>query len=90
MLASLGRILVASLVMGATAVSVDRATNALLPGQGLAPQIARLTITIGCSLLILAAASWVLRIRELVDVLTLMKRAVRQSPPTDHHPSETS
>jgi putative peptidoglycan lipid II flippase len=76
MLASLGRTLVATLVMGATAVAVDHATNVLISGERLWLQIARLTITIGCSLLVLAAAAWVLRIRELIDLLALLRRVL--------------
>jgi putative peptidoglycan lipid II flippase len=78
MLASLGRILVASIAMGATAIAVDHATSALIPGQRLAPQVARLAITIGSSLLVLAAAAWLLRIREFLEVLALARRIAGQ------------
>jgi putative peptidoglycan lipid II flippase len=74
MLSSLGRVAVASIVMGATVVMVDRATNALLPGDRLVAQIVRLVITIGCSLMMLAASAWVLRIREFEAALALGTR----------------
>jgi putative peptidoglycan lipid II flippase len=54
-LASLGRILIASAVMGAIALAMDRATSAWIPGAQLTAQIVRLIITIGCSLVVLAA-----------------------------------
>jgi putative peptidoglycan lipid II flippase len=68
-LASVGRILMASAVMGATALAMDRATSALLPGAQLGLQVGRLVITIGCSMVVLAAAAWALRIREFTEAV---------------------
>jgi len=68
-LASLGRILIASAVMGAIALAMDRATSAWIPGAQLTAQIVRLIITIGCSLVVLAAGAWVLRIREFTEAV---------------------
>jgi putative peptidoglycan lipid II flippase len=73
-LASVGRILVASAVMGATAFAMERATSALIPGMQLGLQVGRLVITIGCSLVVLAAAAWALRIREFTEAVALMTR----------------
>jgi putative peptidoglycan lipid II flippase len=88
-LASLARILIASAAMGATAVLIDGAVSALIPGAQLAPQVARLAITIGCSLLVLAAAAWALRIREFTEAMALATR-LRRPPSTDHDPADAS
>jgi putative peptidoglycan lipid II flippase len=85
-LASVGRILIASAVMGAAALAMDRATSALIPGAQLASQIARLAITIGCSLVVLAVAAWVLRIREFTEAMALVTRRFHQ-PPSPTNPA---
>ena len=44
------------------------------PGGALVLQIVRLSITIGVSLVVLGAASWLLRIREFNDGMALVTR----------------
>jgi len=86
MLSSLGRVVVASVVMGATVLTADRATNAMLPGERLVPQIVRLAITIGCSLMMLAASAWVLRIREFEAALALGTRVFPRRDGSSRNP----
>jgi putative peptidoglycan lipid II flippase len=81
MISSLGRIAVASLVMGVVCVGVDAAAMRWLPGQGLGPQILRLTLTIAASLLSLAAAAHALHIREFRESVALVSRRLRRTAP---------
>jgi len=74
MLASLGRILLASAVMAITTYAMDRAMMTLIPGLRLTTQIARLAITIGASLVVLAGAAWALRIREFTEAVAVASR----------------
>jgi putative peptidoglycan lipid II flippase len=63
-LASMLKIVVASALMGAAAYATDMWLPALVPGNGLVPQVIRLGASIGAALLVLALAAHVLRIRE--------------------------
>ena len=63
-LASMLKIVVASALMGAAAYAVDTSLPALVPGDGLVPQMIRLTASIGAALLVLALAAHLLHIRE--------------------------
>ena len=74
---SLVRIVIASVAMGAAAVGVDRAATGLMPGTSLLLQISRLSLTITAAVGILAAAAYVLRIREFHEGMTLVTRRLR-------------
>jgi hypothetical protein len=63
--------------MGAAAVGVDRAATGLMPGTSLLLQISRLSLTITAAVGILAAAAYVLRIREFHEGMTLVTRRLR-------------
>jgi putative peptidoglycan lipid II flippase len=79
-LSSFVRIAVASATMGVAAYLLSNLLEARLPGGSLAVQIARLAGTIGFAVLVLGAASWLLRIRELSDGVTMvMRRLGRRS-----------
>lgn len=75
---SFARIVLASAVMGIAALAVDRALGAWLPGGALLLQIIRLAATIGVALTVLAAASWLLRIREFKEAMALVTRRFRR------------
>ena len=77
---SLTRILAASAAMGATAIGVEMALSAWLPGTGLLVQVVRLSIAIAASVGVLAAAAYLLRIREFHEGLALVLRRFRSSP----------
>ena len=78
---SLGKIAVASLVMGLVCIGVDATAMRWLPGQGVGPQVIRLTLTIAASLLSLAAAAHALHIREFRESVALVSRRFRRSAP---------
>ncbi len=78
---SLGRIVIASAAMGAAAVGVEAAAAAWLPGNGLLVQVVRLSATIAAAIGVLAAAAYVLRIREFHDGLALVTRRFRAAAP---------
>ena len=63
-LASMLKIVVASALMGAAAYEADLWLPAIVPGDGLIPQVLRLGASIGAALLVLALAAHVLHIRE--------------------------
>jgi putative peptidoglycan lipid II flippase len=75
--ASLGRIVIASVVMGAAALGVERAAATWMPGTGLLVQIIRLSTTIAAAVGVLAAAAYALRIREFHDGIALVTRRFR-------------
>ena len=77
--ASLGRILIASALMAAAALGVERVAAAWMPGTGLLVQIIRLCATIAASVGVLAAAAYTLRIREFHDGLALVTRRFRMT-----------
>jgi putative peptidoglycan lipid II flippase len=73
-LASMLKIVVASALMGAAAYAVDAWLPALLPGNGLVPQVIRLGTAIGAALLVLALAAHLLHIREFRRGTALLTR----------------
>jgi putative peptidoglycan lipid II flippase len=74
------RIGVASGLMGATALGAERLATAWLPGAGLVVQIVRLGLAIAAAIGVLAAAAYVLRIREFHDSMALVMRRFRVTP----------
>ena len=77
---AMARIALASVLMGAAAMTVDSALTVWLPGSGLIVQIVRLAATIGAALGVLSAAAYILRINELRDGLALVTRKLRPGP----------
>jgi len=73
-LGSLARVAVAAALMGAAASYTDGALASMLPGGGLVLQVIRLGSTVGVALAVLAAASWLLRIREFTEGLAFVRR----------------
>jgi peptidoglycan biosynthesis protein MviN/MurJ (putative lipid II flippase) len=65
--ASLGRVLVASAVMGAVTWGSDRVMTSVMPGASLPTQAIRLLATISVSLAALVAAAQLLRIPEFAE-----------------------
>jgi putative peptidoglycan lipid II flippase len=78
---SLARIAGASAAMGVVCVAVDAGGMRWIPGQGLGPQIARLTLTIAASLAALAAAAHALHIREFRESVALVSRRFGRTTP---------
>ena len=68
------RIVIAALVMGVAAAFVDSMLATWMPGDGLAPQILRLSITIAAALAVLAGAAHVLQVREFRQGVSLIMR----------------
>ena len=77
--ASLVRILIASAVMGAAALGVERAAAVWMPGTGLLVQIIRLSATIATATGVLAAAAHALRIPEFQEGIALVTRRFRMT-----------
>jgi len=75
--ASLARIAIAAAIMGVAAVATDVGTSLWIPGDGLAPQLIRLTTTIGVAVGVLAASAYLLRVRECREAVTLVTRKLR-------------
>lgn len=73
-LRSLIKILAASAVMGLTAYIAEGALSTLIPGGRVLTQAFRLSLTIGASLGTLAAAAYLLRIREFSESVGLVLR----------------
>ena len=65
--------------MGAAALGVERAAAAWMPGTGLLVQIIRLSATIAAAIGVLAAAAYVLRIREFHEGMALVTRRFRMT-----------
>jgi len=74
--ASFVRIILASGVMGLAAYWVSNLLEVRLPGSTLALQIIRLTGTIGVAVVVLGAASWLLRIREFSEGVAMVTRRI--------------
>jgi putative peptidoglycan lipid II flippase len=74
---SLARIAIAAAAMAAAATTVDRTMTAWLPGQAIIVQIIRLGTAIGVALGVLAAAAWLLRIREFTRGVALVTQKLR-------------
>jgi putative peptidoglycan lipid II flippase len=72
------RIAAASIAMGAAAFAVDRWMSTLIPQPALLWQILQLGATIAVALIILAAAAWVLRIKEFNDSVQMVLRQLRR------------
>ena len=72
------RIVLASLAMGAMAMTLDRWLARALPDAALMWQIVRLGVTIAVALITLAAAAWVLRIEEFNDSMKMVLRRLRR------------
>jgi putative peptidoglycan lipid II flippase len=66
------KIIVAAVVMGSVTVASASTLPDLVPGQRLLPQVVRLSAAIGASLLTLAAAAGILRIREFQNGVALL------------------
>jgi hypothetical protein len=64
--------------MGLVAALLNRMLETRWPGGALLMQVVRLSITIGLSLVVLGAASWLLRIREFNESLALVTRRLRR------------
>jgi putative peptidoglycan lipid II flippase len=75
-LSSFLRVTLASAAMGIAAYVVSNVLEARLPGNSLPLQILRLGGTIGVSVVVLAVASWLLRIREFSGGVTLVTRRI--------------
>jgi putative peptidoglycan lipid II flippase len=78
--ASLARIGLASVVMGAAAAAASRQLGAWLPGPTLIAQVVRLAVTIGIAVAVLSAAAHLLRIREFRDGVALVTSRFRRRP----------
>jgi putative peptidoglycan lipid II flippase len=63
------RSLAASLVMAAAALLIDASLARLLPGPSISVQVVRVGASIGGALGVMLAASWMLGLREINDVL---------------------
>ena len=72
------RIVLASVAMGAAALTLDRWLSTAIPDAALVWQILRLGVTIAVALLTLAAAAWVLRIEEFKDAMEMVLRRLRR------------
>lgn len=79
-LASLARIVAASVAMGAAAWGADFWLAAALPGDHVVVQVVRVAAAILCAVLVLAAAAWLLRIREFDEAMGVVMRRFRRSP----------
>jgi len=71
---SFGRIAVASMAMGLTAILIDQALYGWMPGDGLTAQIIRLLGAMSTALLVLGVAAHLLGVRELREAITLITR----------------
>ena len=75
---SFARIAVASAVMGAVALLMDRWLSARLPERSIPWQVGRVALDIGAALAALMLAAWILRVRELSDSLQMVLRRFRR------------
>ena len=71
-LSSFSRIAIASIVMGAAALLMERVLSQWIGGDAFLSQAFRLTLTIVFALFVLAAAAHVLRIREFREAIALV------------------
>ena len=76
---SLVRIAVASMAMGAVTLAVESWLTTALPGDSIPLQVARVAIVIAAALGVLAAAAWILRIREFNDAMAVVMRRLRRA-----------
>ena len=73
------RIVAASALMGAAAAAVDGWAAAALPGDSVVVQIVRVALSIGAAVAVLAAAAWVLRVREFNEGMAIVLRRFRRT-----------
>jgi putative peptidoglycan lipid II flippase len=73
-----GRSLAASVVMAAAAFAVDVWLSRMLPGGTLLVEVVRVGMTISASLIVLLAASWLLGLHEINDVLRALAARIRR------------
>ncbi len=78
MISAFVRILAAAGAMGLVAALLDQLLETRWPGGALLRQVVRLSITIAVSLVVLGAASWLLRIREFNEYFALVSRRLRR------------
>ena len=71
-LSSFSRIAVASVVMGTAALLTERMLSQWIGGDAFLRQASRLALTIVFSLVVLAAAAYVLRIREFREAIAVV------------------
>jgi putative peptidoglycan lipid II flippase len=76
---SMARITVASVAMGAATMAAEAWLDQALPGDRIAVQIARVSLSIATALAVLAVSAWALRIREFNDALAVVTRRIRRS-----------
>ncbi len=76
--ASLGRVMIAALVMAGVTWGTFAALERLLPGDALPLQIVRLAVTIGGALITLAATAQLLRIPEFAEARDLVMGRLRR------------
>ena len=72
LLSSFSRIAMASVVMGAAALLIERLLSQWIAGDAFLSQALRLTLTIGFALVVLATTAHVLRIREFREAIALV------------------
>jgi putative peptidoglycan lipid II flippase len=72
------RVLAAGVAMAATAWGVQTALDGTLPGTSTIVRVVRLSLAIGASLAVLAAAAWALRIPEFKEVAGMLARRLRR------------
>lgn len=75
------RVLAAAAVMGLAAWGVDRGMAAVWPGGGSLRLLGRVGVSIGLALAVLVAASYVLRLAELNDIVRLAALRLRRVLP---------
>jgi putative peptidoglycan lipid II flippase len=73
-----GRTLAASVVMGAAAFALDEWLIQILPGRSLLMELVRVGTAISGSLVVLLAASWLVGLHEIKDVLRALTARVRR------------
>jgi putative peptidoglycan lipid II flippase len=78
-LGSFARIIAASAAMGVAAAAVDGWAAQALPGDDIAAQVVRVSLAIGVAIAVLAAAAWILRIREFNEGMALVMRRFRRT-----------
>jgi putative peptidoglycan lipid II flippase len=75
---SLARVIAASAAMGLAAFAVDAWSAQALPGDSIGAQIVRVVLSMAAAIATLAAAAWVLRIREFNEGMALVLRRFRR------------
>ena len=78
LLGAVARIALASAAMGVAAIVSHALLEARFPSPAFVAQALRLGTAIGAAMLVLAAAAWLLRIREFNEGVALVRRRVRR------------